>query len=100
MGIYDRGVAVRMVGSFIASSAASPFMVEPASVYCTVENPIGSIATYSYVSGVAPSVLRTATGAYYSDVVASVPGTWQYAFSDGLRVRAVGRFTIRFDDIL
>lgn len=97
MPAYDLGNVPRLTATFLASSAASPMVFEPASVFCIVRNPLGSVATYSYgaaPSGYVASVLRAATGAYYCDVVASLAGAWFYAFATG----AVGTGTARAQD--
>lgn len=85
---YDRGDTVRLVGTFVASGGN---VVEPASVYLLIKNPLGSVATYGFggpasaLFGVG-TVVRVGSGLYYMDTVPSCNppnGDWPYRFDAG-----------------
>lgn len=73
MKIYDPGDVARFHATFVASGGG---LVDPASVYFFVMSPNGSVSTYGYPA----SMVRTATGAYYVDILASQPGDFAYRF--------------------
>lgn len=96
---YDRGDMIRVAASFNASGVA----VDPASVYMLLRNPLGSVATYGYLTA---SMTKVGTGAYYVDVVPSIVpanGTWTYRWEGRPDVSAAageGAFIIRITPFL
>lgn len=74
MANYDGGDMIRILATFIASGA---LLVNPASVYLEVKNPLGSVATWAWPG----SVTRPATGIFYADVLASIGGNWVYRWA-------------------
>jgi hypothetical protein len=85
---YDRGDTIRLAGTFVASANQ---VVEPATVFLFVRNPLGSVGTYGYLSTASavlgPAVVtRAASGCYYADFVPSCNppnGVWTYRFDTG-----------------
>lgn len=102
---YDRGDTVRIVGTFTASGG---IIFEPASVYVLLQNPLGSVGTYTYgalaSSIVGPaSVARAATGIYYMDLVPSTnppQGKWPYRFDSAQGAAGEFAFNIRISAFL
>lgn len=80
MAAYDGGDMVRITGTFVASGGA---LVNPASVYLQVMNPLGTVATWGYISAGSGtgSITLVATGCFYIDQLASVGGDWNYRWA-------------------
>lgn len=77
---YDGGDMVRVIATFVASGGT---LVNPASVYLQMVNPLGSVATWAYIttgSGTG-SVVSPQTGAFYIDQLASIAGDWNYRWA-------------------
>ena len=80
MGNYDIGDRVTLRAEFSSPDVeypeASGYYVDPAEVRFLVAAPGGAVATYTHGTG--SQVGRTATGRYYTEVVATGPGQWAY----------------------
>lgn len=71
---YDGGDMVRIMATFVASGNT---VVDPASVYMQLMNPLGSVSTWGYPA----SITKDSVGVYYADALASVGGDWHYRWA-------------------
>ena len=70
---YLRGRVIRVYGSIVGDTGSA---ADPSRLTFTVKNPNGAETVYVY--GVDGAPVRTATGAYYVDVLAEFSGRYFY----------------------
>ena len=74
MTTYTTGATVRVSAAFTTNGAA----VDPSTVTCKIQNPSGTVTTYTYAGG---TVTRDSLGNYHVDIDANQDGTWLWRFS-------------------
>lgn len=74
MADYDVGDKLYLRAEFMSPTAATH--VDPDQVRFLVRAPGGNVATYTH--GSASQVGKEAVGVYYTEPVATGPGTWNY----------------------
>lgn len=97
--VYPYGAIVRAIATFWASANPSGVAIAPASVFCLLRNPLGSVASYGFGAASAlgsPGIVKVATGAYLIDHRASVAGVWNYAWEATLDAGLTARDEFSF----
>jgi hypothetical protein len=84
---YHIGDGIRITTTFTDLAGA---VADPTTVVCRVRAPNGTQST--------PTVTRTSTGIYYSDVTVDQPGDWRYRMVGTGAITAVdeGYFNVSF----
>lgn len=80
---YTVGTTVRLWGTFKAASyvvtsgvpTATYALTDPSTVTLQVENPAGTVTSYTYAGG---TVSKNSTGVFYKDVALDAAGEWGY----------------------
>lgn len=91
MTLYDIGDTVRVTVTFTNSAGTA---TDPSAVTLSVKDPKGTKTTYTYGSS---SMVKSATGIYYYDLTATLPGSYKYVWkgTGALVVAEENRFEVR-----
>lgn len=90
---FDIGDLVRLSVTFVTAAGST---ADPSKVYLDVQKPDGAICYSTYAAGTT-AIVRSATGDYYKDVLATGQGIYEYRWhSTGtVHVAEEGWFNVR-----
>lgn len=85
MNHYVQGQLVRVYMRFKDDDGA---LADPTSVTLKVENPAGTVSTYTYAGG---HITKESTGVYFYDIDANQAGRWYYRTVGAGALQAAGQ---------
>ena len=90
---YDVGDMIRVSVTFLTVAGAT---ADPSKVYLDVQTPDGAIGYSTYSAGTT-EIIRSATGDYYRDVIATGAGLYEYRWHSTGTVHTAeeGWFSVR-----